>query len=418
MADENQKYLGADIIPAIKAKVEEKQDKLVGTGEGQNIKTINGESVLGAGDIEFPTAKLYGAYGTNEDGALTQKFASEKLQALETTTSGLSTNVETLTESVEGNTTNINTLTTNLAAEVKAREDADTAINDTLDEHEGDINALLEYSEKTVQTNTKLAETNTSTVTLIKTTGAINSNSTTDTELPLPVASETQAGVLNPTIYTTIQNNAAQISAILEGSVLIEGLAADVTQEQLTAAWKTETGLDDIINGAKIYDKANGKVWTYYSNVSEWESADVVNPELEISQFTNTQAGTIKGSATGDGKIYAESDGTGSVLGWDVVKTSIANNTTAISTINTTLEGLGDTYALKTDLEKAQSDIDDNAADIAALQADKQDKLVGTGEGQNIKTVNGQTILGTGDIEIDVPEPMTAEEFETAWNAA
>lgn len=327
-----QKYLGQDIIPVLKQKVNAKQDKLIGTGEGQNIKTINGTSILGSGDIAFPTAKLYSAYGTNTDGALDQNFASEKMQALE-----------------------------------------------------GEV-------AKTVQTDTKIGTDLSSTVNLVKTTGPLNGTQT-DTEFALPVASESQAGVINPTIYATIQDNANQISVITKGSVVIENLAADVSQEQLTAAWKTETGLENLINGARIYDKTNGKQWTYYTNVNEWESADIKNPELvEIENFTNTKAGLIKGADV-EGKVFAEADGTGSVKGWDTLSTSVTNNTTNITTLQT------------------------NVAELQTSVAEKQDTLIGTGEGQNIKTINGTSLLGAGDIEIETPEALTVAEFNALWEA-
>lgn len=47
------KYLGELAIPNLKAKVDAKQDTLV---PGESIMTINGESILGPGDMEL--AKL------------------------------------------------------------------------------------------------------------------------------------------------------------------------------------------------------------------------------------------------------------------------------------------------------------------------------------------------------------------------
>lgn len=55
----------------------------------------------------------------------------------------------------------------------------------------------------------------------------------------------------------------------------------------------------------------------------------------------------------------------------------------------------------------------------------KQDTLIGSGTGQNIKTVNNNSILGSGNIEIEgfsgdyndltnAPEPMTTEDVEDA----
>lgn len=328
-----QKYLGQDIIPAIKAKVNAKQDQLIGSGEGQNIKTINGNSILGSGDIEI-VDKLYTDYGTNTDGALDQNFASTKLQALEG------------------------------------------------------------YAAKTVQTDTKIGTDLTSTVTLVKTTGTLDSDTTTDTDIALPVASETQAGVINPATYGSIQDSAEKIELLLNASVAVNDLAAAPSQDDLTAAWKTATGKDELINGAKILDVTNNKTWTYYSNDTTWVSVDNNNPTIELKNFTNEAAGQIKGDNTTDGKVQAEADGTGSVKGWDTVKTDISNNASAITTLQTSVS----------DLETAVDG--------------KQDTLVGTGEGQNIKSINGESLLGTGDIELDIPEALTVAEFNSLWDAA
>lgn len=366
------KYLTQAIIPSIKAKVDAKQDKLIGQGEGQNIKTVNGENLLGTGDVELPAAQLYATTGQNTDGAMTQKAASDAIKA----------------------------------------------VSDKADANVTSITSLEGYVATNVQLDTTIKDDKTSTVTIVKKQGALNNVAgAVETELPLPVASETQAGVINPATYQSIQNSAEKIENLLGSSVAVADLPATPTQEQLTAAWKTASGKDTLINGASIFDSTNNKTWTYYSNTATWSSIDNANPTVELTNFTNTAAGQIKGDNTTDGKVQAEADGTGSVKGWDTVKTDIANNTTEISTIKTTLAGLGDTYALKTTVEALSQSVDDNAADITALQADKQDKLVGSGEGQNIKTVNGVSLLGAGNVEIAEPQAMTAEEFEAAWNA-
>lgn len=56
--DTPQKYLGENMVQAVKSKVETKQDKLVDSGTKQNIKTVNGSSILGAGDMVIPTTEF------------------------------------------------------------------------------------------------------------------------------------------------------------------------------------------------------------------------------------------------------------------------------------------------------------------------------------------------------------------------
>ncbi len=340
-----EKALGSSVIPAMKKKVEDavavKQDLLV---SGTNIKTLNGNSVLGEGDITIEQ-KLYSTYGENTDGSLTQKFASEKMQAVE-----------------------------------------------------GYVTTLKTNAGKTVQFDTTVTG-DASTVTVTKSTGALDAETPTETGLPLPVASSTQAGVINAATYKTIQATADKVETILNATVAVPDLAAEPTQEQLTEAWKTATGKTELVNGAKILDSTNNKTWTYYAYTSTWQATDNENPTIEVKQFTNDAAGIIKGS-TEDGQVSAESDGTGSVNGWDTLKSSVATNTSELTTV--------------------KASVSTNTTDIAALKTNKQDKLVGTGEGQNIKTINGVEVLGTGDIAIEVPEVayMTEAEFNAAWAEA
>lgn len=66
---------------------------------------------------------------------------------------------------------------------------------------------------------------------------------------------------------------------------------------------------DDLGNWSSLYSVGFGVKW-------QDDGQDTV------SQFTNDVAGVIKGSNI-DGKVYAEDDGTGSVKGWDELKTLV-----------------------------------------------------------------------------------------------
>lgn len=236
-----------------------------------------------------------------------------------------------------------------------------------------------------------------STVTITKTTGKVSEATPTETGLPLPVASNTQAGVVNSATYKTITETAEKVDALLGSTVMVADLPAEPTQEQLTDAWKTATGKTELINGASIFDQTNNKNWTYYANTDTWVASDTTAPTIELKAFTNEAAGIIKGS-TNDGQVSAESDGTGSVNGWDTLSAQVSTN--------------------KSSIESLETSVDTNTNNITALQSGKQDKLVDTGEAQNIKTINGQSVLGPGNIDIDTPDFITPEEFETAWASA
>lgn len=211
---------------------------------------------------------------------------------------------------------------TDLANETLARSDADDQLQ----------TQLTTLAEVTVQSNTTISG-DASTVTITKSLKHLNSVAATDTAMPLPVASETAAGVMNPATYIAVQNNSDDINSILQGAVAITGLEKDPTQEQLNDAWKDATELGVLINRASIFDVDNEKLWYYYTNTSTWYAVNANGGEVTISQFTNDTAGIIQGSDN-DGQIFAEADGTGSVVGWDGVKHDIENLTQLIAGID------------------------------------------------------------------------------------
>lgn len=166
----------------------------------------------------------------------------------------------------------------------------------------------------------------------VSSTNGTSYTQTADT-LVFPVASSTQAGVMNPTIFNAIQANSDSIDAILSGSVAVQNLPASPTQAQLTTAWQTATGLTDLINGAKIFDNTNSKVWTYYTNTTTWYGTPA--GEVSVSTATNSALGIVQGDATTEGKVFVENNGTMSVNGWDDVTADIADNATNIATLQT-----------------------------------------------------------------------------------
>lgn len=149
--------------------------------------------------------------------------------------------------------------------------------------------------------------------------------------IPLPVASTTQAGVMNSATFDAVTANTSNINALINGAVAITGLSASATQSELTTAWQTATGLTTLMNRAGIYDVTNNKVWTYYTNDTTWHAATNTT-QVTINNFTNAAAGIIKGSTT-DGQVFAENDGTGSVNGWDTLSGQVGSNTSKLSTI-------------------------------------------------------------------------------------
>ncbi|WP_304068665.1 hypothetical protein [Megamonas hypermegale] len=234
------------------------------------------------------------------------------------------------------------TLSEDMDEETKARAQARAAsayrrvanVDDPTNPHDAANKNYVDSSlDQTVQRDTTISASE-STVSLNVAKGNIADKSSNTSQVALPVASATSAGVLNAATFQAIQNNAELVDSILDGTVSLNNLPTNPSQDDLTNAWKTATGRDTVINGATIDDQVNAKTWRYYSNINEWRGNDSVTPQITVNQWTNTSAGIIKGS-TAAGQIFAEADGTGSVNGWDELNTSVANNTASIGTLNT-----------------------------------------------------------------------------------
>lgn len=186
------------------------------------------------------------------------------------------------------------------------------------------------------------------------------SDATTTKNVALPVASTTQAGVMNSATFDAVTDNTNNLNAIMNGAVAVTGLSASPSQSDLTTAWQTETGLTTLINRASIYDVTNDKVWTYYTNDTTWHAASNTT-QVTVNTFTNSSEGTIKGS-TNTGQIFAENDGTGSVNGWDSLSSAVSDNSSNITALQ------GAVAAIPT-VNNATLTIQNNGTNVATFTA-------------------------------------------------
>lgn len=257
-----------------------------------------------------------------------------------------------------------------------------------------------------VITDVSVGAPTTSAVTLSIANKNLYSGNTGSTTTTLPVASTTQAGVMNTSTYEAITTNSNNINAILNGAVAITGLSASPSQSDLTTAWQNETGLGTLINRASIYDVTNNKVWTYYANDTTWYAASN-SSQVTINTFTNSSEGTILGS-TNTGQIYAENDGTGSVNGWDALVNTVSGKQDAI-TAGTGLDLSGTTLAVDTTSVAMKTDIP--TVNNATLTIQKNGTSVGTFSANASSNV-------TANIEVPVITMQTTDPGEGSALAA
>ena len=165
--------------------------------------------------------------------------------------------------------------------------------------------------------------TNTSTVNLNLT--RINGSGT----VAMPVASATQAGVLNANDYKQMQDYAGRIGA-LEGSLAIYPVTLpsdNPSSEQITNAYTSQypDAPNPPLDNTTVSDVTRKITYRYTSIGNTW-----IQVSYEVTQqFTNSSPGTIKGS-TSPGMVSANTDGTGSLNGYDAL----------VATGNASLNGL------------------------------------------------------------------------------
>lgn len=179
-------------------------------------------------------------------------------------------------------------------------------------------------------------------------------------QIPFPIASSVQTGMMNAQTYAGIVNLTARVDK-LEASKTVYYVTFSSTSpsdSELTSLFTTVSGRAPVA-GDYLTDIA--KSLTYGYNGTNWIK---VENSADIPVFTSETPGLIKGN-TVDGTVAAETDGTGSVNGWDNVKTTLNNHTESIGTIQSSLSTVEGTV---TSIE----------GEIATLNADiltKNDKL-------------------------------------------
>lgn len=153
---------------------------------------------------------------------------------------------------------------------------------------------------------------------------------------PLPVADATKAGVMNSATYVNLQNLNTRVSSLENQTTtyIVSFTNDNPTQDEINNAYKTAypTAPFPPIDGTTVIDSTRQLYYRWVKNGAIW----LKTTGFVISQFTNETAGTIKGSTVA-GQIQAETDGTGSLVGYDQIKNDITANATGIQTLTANL---------------------------------------------------------------------------------
>ena len=266
----------------------------------QQIKKLKDDVI----STEYKATEALGTVGT---------ALSNSTEALSTANTAKAT-VDSMKTTVDGHTASINQL------EIDT-EQALTDANDAFDQ----------------ASITQTAEA--ATITMTRGTGS-------QEQIPFPIASSVQTGMMNAQTYAGIMNLNARVDK-LEASKTVYYVtfsSTSPTDSELTSLFTSVSGRAPVA-GDYLTDIA--KSLTYGYNGTNWIKVETSG---DIPMFTSESPGLIKGN-TADGTVAAETDGTGSVNGWDNVKTTLNNHTESIGTIQSSLSTVeGEVASLNADI--------------------------------------------------------------------
>lgn len=391
----------ADTLYATTTQLNSKQDTLV---SGQNIKTINGQSVIGEGNIEIQQSELPIA-------------SSDTLGGVKVGT-GLSINPESGVLSanapewnnISGKPEDIVNITERLASKLDTAtynsEKSSFATKDELNS-KADTSAITDMATQTwVQNQGYLTE--------------VPSNYVTDSELTEGLAGKQDKGDY------ALKSDLNTLATKEELATKADTSALSSKQDTLVSGTNIKT-----INGETILGSGNLVI---QSGTSNWDDIqgkpqfaevatsgdynDLINkPTIpDVSDLATKQEIADMETKSNAAATYATKSEIPSLEGY--LTETVASETYA------TKQALGNKLDTATyNSEKASFETKENAAatyqvkgDYATKQeiAGKQDTLV---SGTNIKTINGNSVLGAGDITIQAGGTIDTAMSDTSENA-
>lgn len=133
-------------------------------------------------------------------------------------------------------------------------------------------------------------------------------------DVTLPLATNSKSGLMSSTDVNAISDLKGRVEN-LEGKTtrLLYSENENPTVEQINT-FVENAGYTFPFEGIAVVVDKTFHIWHYYENIG-WQD----DGQDTVSTFTNNIAGIIKGSEI-EGRVYAENDGTGSLVGYDNLK--------------------------------------------------------------------------------------------------
>lgn len=206
----------------------------------------------------------------------------------------------------------------------------------------------------------------------------------------IPIASASQTGMMNAQTYAGITNLDARVSVLeRKTTTMYVTFPNDPEQSIITSTFQTKAGRPPVAGDYAVDITRN---LTYGYDGSVWIKVDT---DVPIPQFSIDTPGLIKGNDE-DGTVFAEADGTGSIKGWDALKQSVADNSTAIEQNSTAIE------------QNSTAIVKKQAALVTATAS-----LTAEGWSENTQTVNVAGVTATNVVWVS-PAPEHQDVYGSA----
>lgn len=179
----------------------------------------------------------------------------------------------------------------------------------------------LQQEQKTIgEVVTDVSFSGSQSVSLVKTLKNIETGAYSTDTTPVPTAHQFGSGLMSASDYNLLQTLSQNVQQLQGSQVrLLYTDSANPLQSQISS-FVSSKGYTDYTGICVVID-ATQHVWRYYSNDNIGWKDDGLDI---VTTFTDDTAGIVKGS-TDNGKINAESDGTGSVNGWSDLTQRVSN---------------------------------------------------------------------------------------------
>ena len=354
-------------VQNVETSLEGKQDTLV---SGVNIKTVNGQSIVGEGDVLIEGTD---SYTKTESDA---KYATaESLNTLNQTVSGLGTTVEATNTELAKTKTDVTNLTSKVNEDSQKIASLDTEMDNKA--NSADVPTNTQFNSLAGEVNNKADKTSVY----------------TKQEVDDKVASKQDALTAGNGITITKSENKTIISST--SPTVQAGEVGTADNYIYSAGSGNKNVISQIETNSDVDDTLKNPNYVPIK-VTGWNGQGATGASTRILGATSERAGVM--SAADKTKL----DGIDMTTKQD--KLTSGEN---IKTINgESILGSGnlvigsvDAYTKVEAVEKfaTNTQVTQLNANVSALQTDKQDKLV---SGTNIKTINGDSILGNGNLVI------------------